>query len=84
MPNGTAQSIGECIPTALVNAVGMRNLTHPFAWTPDDEAVFIYIKQDSSRATALADYAKPFYLDVSERATNAQSSFRNKGAIGKF
>lgn len=57
--------------SALVNGVSMRNLTHPLAWTPDDEAVFIGIKQDLSRATALPipNYAKPFYLYVSERGT---------------
>lgn len=71
---------------ALVNAVGRKNLTHPLAWTPDDRDVFNGIKQDLSRAAALAipDYAKSFYLDVSERgATACAVLFQKKGGERK-
>ncbi|CAJ1050397.1 Retrovirus-related Pol polyprotein from transposon opus [Xyrichtys novacula] len=67
---------------AMVTSAGMRNLNAKLTWSRNSEEAFIKLKQElaASAELALPDYARPFFLDVSETESVANGIlFQKKG-----
>ena len=69
----------------MVNEVGMRNLSAKLEWGVTEEHSFITLKQNLSRAIALAvpDYTMPFFLDVSEKPNSVSGVLFQKKRGGR-
>ncbi|CAJ1055592.1 LOW QUALITY PROTEIN: uncharacterized protein LOC120803882 [Xyrichtys novacula] len=73
----------ECYLEEFQNQLeGMRNLNAKLTWSRNSEEAFIKLKQElaASAELALPDYARPFFLDVSETESVANGIlFQKKG-----